>query len=145
MTSRTRPAPDVGRLIMGFNLMLVGVLCWLYQLGHLSRVQLFGFWPLALVGLGLAGLLDPRRRPGVPVEGGQRNTRSGWGLVLVGVALILGNLLLPDSHSIEIWLGLFPLRLSWPLLLVVVGGYMIWRDRHPARKDPCACDSKGCC
>ena len=133
MNPQSTPSIDAGRLVMGLNVILVGFLCWLHQVGHLSRTQLLGFWPLALVGIGLAGLL------------GGRSNRSGWGLVLVGLALILGNQLLPDSHSIEIWLGIFPLRLSWPLLLVVVGGYMVWRDRHPAAEEPGACDSEGCC
>ncbi len=157
MTSQTRPSSqstrslqrirsiDVGRLIMGFNVMLVGVLCWLWQLGHLSRTQLFGFWPLALVGLGLASYFGPQREPGVPPEGDERKTRSGLGLVVAGVVLILGNLFLPAPYALEIWLGIFPLRLSLPLLLMIVGGYMIWRDRHPvAKKRTCSCGSKRC-
>lgn len=134
MTSQASPSVDVGRLVMGFNVVLVGVLCWLYQLGHLSRTQLFSFWPLALIGIGLCGLLDPSK----PKE------RSGWGLVLIGVLLILSNLLMPDSHSLEIWFGIFPLRLSWPLLLMIVGGYIIWRDRHPKKRRSCACRTNGC-
>lgn len=144
MTSRIAPTIDVGRLVMGFNVVLVGVLCWLYQLGHLSRTQLFSFWPLALIGIGLCGLLDPKREPGVSPEGDERESRSGWGLVLIGVLLILSNLLMPDSHSLEIWFGIFPLRLSWPLLLMIVGGYIIWRDRHPKKRRSCACRTNGC-
>ena len=125
MTPQATPSIDAGRLIMGLNVMLVGVLGWLWQLGHLSGTQLLGFWPLALVGLGLAGLFDPQRQP---------EERSGFGLVAAGVLLILGNLFLPDAYTLEIWLGLFPIRLSLPLLLVIAGGYMIWRDRHPKEK-----------
>ncbi len=119
MNVDTRYPMDFGQMIRGFNVVLAGILCWIYQLGHISLTTLLSFWPAVLIGIGLSYVVD-RERPA--------DQRGGWGLVLVGSLLLAGNLLTPEEHYLEIWLAFLPLRVSWPLLLVVGGGYIAWRE-----------------
>lgn len=121
MELQARSPVDVGRLITGALVMLVGGLCWLYQTEHFSLSQLAAFWPLALIGVGLCDLVERRLEP----IGG----RSGWGWLLAGVVLLVGNHVVPERHTLEIWFGVFPVKFSWPLLLIIAGSYVAWRER----------------
>ncbi len=118
MRMETSHTIDYGQVICGAGVLLAGLLFWLYQLGHLGLMQVAGLWPLALIGLGLGRLAGGRLR----------GRRKGWGLMLAGGLLLFGNLLTPAGHALEIWLGLLPLRVSWPLLLVIAGGAIAWRE-----------------
>ncbi len=131
MMMYTSRSIDTSRLIQGFMVVLVGTLCWFYQAGHLSLMQLLAFWPLALIGVGLAALLDrsPRQCCGTVCE----KDRSGWGWLLIGSLLLFGNLMTPESHSFEIRFGFFPLRISWPMLLIAIGGYFAWNELSSRR------------
>ncbi len=129
MKTVTRHRFDSGRMVSGFTVVLAGVLCWLYELGQINLATLLGFWPLALIGIGLSTAVD-RQRP--------ENHRGGWGLALAGGLLLAGNQLTPEDHALEIWLAFLPIRVSWPLLLVVIGGYLAWRElsaNHPASEE----------
>ena len=108
---------DAHRVIAGCAVVVAGVLCWFYQLDWLSKWQLLGCWPLALIALGLGRLVDP-----------ELPSRNGWMPMLAGALLLFGNLALPEEHSFGIWIGPVPLRLSWPLLMVVIGSYIVWCD-----------------
>ena len=118
MTLETRYPIDLGQMVRGVNVVLAGILFWIYQQGHLSLTTLLSFWPAVLIGIGLSYVVD-RERP---------DRLDSWGLVLAGGLLLAGNHLTPESHSLEIWLVFLPIRVSWPLLLVVVGGYIAWRE-----------------
>ncbi len=118
MRSETSGPIRYDRIIGGLAVVLVGIFGWLYELGHVSWQQLLGLWPLTLVGIGLCHLADRNQ----PRRGGARLA------VLAGSLLLLGNLLTPDGHYLEIRFGFLPLRLSWPLLLVVLGTYIAGRD-----------------
>ncbi len=119
MREETSHPIDSGQVIWGFSVLLAGLLFWLYQLGHVGLQQIASFWPLALIGIGLSQLADRGRRHG---------RRKGWGLMLAGSLLLAGNLMAPEGHYLQIWLGFLPLRISWPLLLVVAGGAIAWHE-----------------
>lgn len=77
----------------------------------------------------------PYRSPGTAAHrlqaavGRCRRGRSA-GLPYAGLVRVSpGNHLTPEEHVLEIWFGIFPLRVSWPLLLMVAGGYIAWRER----------------
>ncbi len=124
-----RPRGDFAKVIGGFTVIVAGLLCWLYELEHIHLTTLLGCWPLALIGIGLATLVD-RDRP--------ENRGGGWGLALAGSVLLAGNLLLPEGRALEIRLAILPIRVSWPLLLVVIGGYLAWHalpEDNPAPEE----------
>ncbi len=119
MRSETSRPIEYGQVIFGSGVLLAGLVFWLYHQGHLGLRQVASLWPLAVIGLGLAQIAGGRLR---------RGRRKGWGLTLVGCALLFGNLLTPAGRSLEVWLGILPLRVSWPLLLVIAGGAIAWRE-----------------
>jgi hypothetical protein len=103
----TRISP---RLVIGFSAIAVGLLMTLDTLGVLHAGQFWRYWPLVLVAVGLARMVQSRQECGRP---------AGVGLVLAGVLLLSANF------------GLFSHRLLFPLLLVVVGASIAWRALAP--------------
>ena len=101
------------RLIPGLVLVLLGILLMLANLGLLEIERLWRFWPVILIAFGLHRILEkPAHRRG-----------SGVVLLVVGIVFQLRNL------------GWMPLNLGhleqyWPLILIVVGIYTIWRSRQ---------------
>ncbi len=114
MNGETRRAP-AGPLIGGILLVLVGVLFTLDSFGVLKAGDLLDYWPLVLVGAGLARIVGPRR----PQErvGGVILTMAG------------GLLLLRTLHLF--WFRLHDL---WPVLFLLGGGALLWQAlrRKPA-------------
>lgn len=90
------------RLIGGLVLITVGALFLLQELDITRIGRLWAFWPVILIVLGLARIIDP----------GEHERRSGgfW-LLAIGSWLLIGSL------------GLFGFSYgtSWPLLLVMFG------------------------
>ena len=99
---------DARRGLFGLAVVLVGTLMLLGQLGVIQHVHAWQYVaPAVLIMAGLGRLM-------VPVQDRRRDGGGLW-LVAIGVWLLLGNL--------RIW----PLRHSWPLLLVVVGLGIVWK------------------
>lgn len=96
----------VEKLALGLVLIVLGLLLALEQAGFLAPGGLHTWWPLFLIGLGLARLLSP----------GQ----SG-GLMMFGLGVLF---LLQTCH-------LAPLRQTWPLMLVLAGISMVVHRRRP--------------
>ncbi len=134
ITVNRRTSPITPRFIFGVLLIFLGVVFTLDQLGWIEDAEdIIDFWPViliaaglgkllwpvALIAFGLCQLLDPELKPAPP---------NGLIAVLVGVVLLVGNQLLPDEHTVEIWLGFVQLRLSWPMVLVAAGGYIAWSE-----------------
>jgi predicted membrane protein len=96
------------QLVLGVSIVIVGALFTLDNLRILRAREFLQFWPLALIAIGLVHL-------------GQAHTgagRVGGGIwILVGVVL-LGNRL--GLFHVHIWS-------FWPLILVLVGGRIIWQ------------------
>lgn len=88
--------------------MALGVLFLLDNFGVLYAGDVFRYWPLLLIGLGLTRLLAPGRR---------EDYVGGVVLLFLGSAFLLRALHVP-------W---FRLRLIWPGLLVVLGATLIWQ------------------
>jgi len=99
---------DARRGLFGLAVVVAGMLMLLGQLGVIPHVHAWQYvGPAVLIVAGLSRLVTPS------YEG--RRDRGGLWLVAIGVWLLLGNL--------RIW----PLRHSWPLLLVVVGLGIVWK------------------
>jgi hypothetical protein len=96
------------KLFVGIAFLLVGLLFTLHTLRILEVGSLTDWWPLLLVAVGLAKVVQP----------GSSESR-GWGIFLV---VFFGFWLL---HNLDIVL-IHPFRL-WPLILLFIGGTMIWR------------------
>lgn len=104
-------------LVLGLLLAAVGIILFLDMQELIDAHLVFRFWPLAIIGLGMARLLQP----------GQSERAQGAILMFIGVLLQLQIL------------GIVHLRFRelWPLALIVVGALMAWRaieaqrDRRP--------------
>ncbi len=97
-----------GRLIAGAILIGLGVIYTLDSFGVLYAGHVFRYWPLILVGVGIAKFSQAR----LPAQ-----RTGGIVLVLIGVSLLLWTLNV-------YW---FRARYVWPVLLLLVGGSLIWQ------------------
>jgi uncharacterized membrane protein (UPF0136 family) len=97
-----------GRVIAGAILIALGLIYALDSFGVLYAGHVFRYWPLVLVGLGIAKATQSRL-PG---------QRTG-GIVLIAVG---GVLLLWSLHVV--W---FRARDMWPVILLLVGGSLVWQ------------------
>ncbi len=109
-----RPTPQ---LIFGVIIIFVGVLFALDNLNILAAERFLRFWPLALMAIGLAKLLD---------------AETAEGRLLGGIFFGVGSILLLDTlHVLR-----FSVHLVWPLILVAVGIFIAWqavmRDKAPS-------------
>jgi predicted membrane protein len=108
MADDVRLDRNVPRLVIGLSIALAGLLFTLDNLRIVHAEDFLSYWPIVLVAIGLAQLVQSRTW-GAYI----------WGLVLVGGGFwILGENL--GIVTMSIW------KLS-PLLLVLLGGSMIWR------------------
>jgi hypothetical protein len=114
---------NVPRLVFGLTIVLVGAIFTLDRLDVVDAGHFLAYWPVLLIAWGLARVL-------------QGTTSQGFGIGVV--VIIVGVLFLADN------LDLFEVRFwdLWPLLLVLVGGMMVYRAvggpswRRPAAVDP---------
>ncbi len=107
MTSE--PMPRVtGRMIAGGILILMGVLFALDNFGVIDAGRIWDYWPLILIGVGLAKIIQCRRA----------DQRVG-GIILVAIGSFF---LLQTLH-----IGWFRFRHFWPFLLLLIGGALIWQ------------------
>ena len=96
------------RLFLGLIVIAVGVLFTLDKLGYVNAGDLWEYWPVFLIAIGLGRVVQPRATHG-----------RGFGVVLIviGTWFLLSNL---DVIDYRIWD-------FWPVLLVVLGILMVWR------------------
>ncbi len=94
-------------LIMGVLAIAIGGLFLLDNSGFIHIGNLWRFWPVILIVLGLNGLL-------------QQDTRCGRGVVGSGITLIWGVLLLAASFGYINWAHM------WPWFLIGLGLLLIW-------------------
>jgi len=108
---RSRVTP---RLVLGVAILLVGVAFTLDNVGVLDADEVIDYWPLLLVAVGAAKLVDAPRT-GAWLTGGL------W--ILVGVWWTLHNLAIVDFHPIDFW----------PVFLIIAGMFLVKRALRPAR------------
>ncbi len=102
---------SAGPLVGGVLLVAVGVLFTLDNFGVLRAGDVFDYWPLVLVGVGLARIF-----------GGSPRQRLGGSIVaLAGCLMLLRTLHL-------LWFRLHDL---WPFFLVLAGGLLVWQAMRP--------------
>lgn len=94
------------RIVFGASVLLLGVLFMLDNLHVIYAADYLAYWPALLVVLGLVKFMQPG------------TSGRAWGVVLI----VVGGLLLLRT------LDLYYVRFSdfWPLLLILVGGAMLW-------------------
>ncbi len=104
------PAPSriTGRLIVGGLLIFFGLLFTLDHFGVVDAGDVLAYWPMILIVVGLLRVVQPR-------HSGQRV----FGVVMVGLGVFF--------QAQE--LGWPNLRFHdlWPVILVIVGGSLVWR------------------
>jgi hypothetical protein len=101
-----------GQLIVGMAIAGLGLLFTLDNLDVLEARDYLRYWPAGLMAVGVVQIAQARAAAGM--VGG-----AVW--LLVGAAL-LGNRL--DYFDVD-------LRDFWPLLLVAVGGHLVWQAFSP--------------
>jgi predicted membrane protein len=92
--------------IVGGIVCVVGVVLLLDHLGIIKVDHIWRFWPLIPMGIGVAHLTEPGRRQ--------------WGAVV----LVVGTLFLLGNFNIV----RFDWSQMWPLVIILVGGSMIWNS-----------------
>ena len=100
--------PDAGRLAAGAAIILLGVLLLFDRVGVLDWADRTGWWPLLVIGFGI-----------VRMATGWDGIRSGVVFVLVGGWGLLNEF------------GVLQYENSWPLLLVLAGGSMVFKSLRP--------------
>jgi hypothetical protein len=99
-------ARSAAQMVIGLMLVAVGFALLGQQLGWWLPRDIEPYWPLLLVGFGLAQIAEGR---------------NGYMLVGLGVLVLLQTS------------GVMTLRQSWPLLLVVWGMILLTRPGRPRR------------
>jgi predicted membrane protein len=111
----TRPGFRItGQLVLGVSIAVIGLLFTLDNLHILRARDYLQFWPVALIAIGLVHVSQARTGAG---------TVGGLIWILVG-AVLLGNRL-GFIHT-HIWS-------LWPLILVLVGGRIVWQTLDSGR------------
>jgi predicted membrane protein len=97
-----------GRLIVGALLIFFGLLFTLDNFGVVDAGDVLAFWPMILIVVGLLRIVQPRH-PGQRV----------FGVVMVGLGIFfqLQELGWTNLHFHDLW----------PVILVFIGGSLIWR------------------
>jgi predicted membrane protein len=104
---RRSGSPSTG-LVLGAIIVLVGLLLLLSNMGVFYIHDVWRYWPLALVVLGVSRIAE-RRTP----------TAMAWG----GMIALIGMLLFLDSLDIIV----VDARIIWPLVIIAFGLTMLWR------------------
>jgi len=112
MATETRRASN--QVVLGLLVMGMGVLFLLDNLDILDFRHAIGFWPLAFIGAGVIVLAG---------DGPRSGSYTGAVLIGVGVLMILGRL----GVLYVSW------AMVWPLLLIALGGLILYRTLGPGR------------
>ncbi len=99
------------QLILGLIIVLVGVMFTLDSLGIADAEYYLRYWPIGVMAIGAAKLWQARD--------GHGGTFGGVLLLVIG-----GWLLLSELHLLRVsfW------DLVWPILLLALGGSLVWRS-----------------
>jgi predicted membrane protein len=103
-----------GQLVLGVAIAILGVLFTLDNLHILRARDFLRFWPLALIAIGLAHVYQAKTAAG-SVGGGV------W--ILVGMVLLGNRLGVIHANIFHFW----------PLILVLVGGRIVWQTLETTR------------
>ena len=103
------------RLIVGLAVLTLGLIFTLDNLELIEAGRALDYWPLALIAVGLAKLLDATRTKAWI-------SASLW--IFVGAWWTLWNLGLVEPHVFDLW----------PILLIVFGLSLVRRAISPGRK-----------
>lgn len=112
MAADTRRASN--QVVLGLLVIGMGVLFLLDNLDILDFRHAIGFWPLAFIGAGVVI---------VSGDGPRSGSYAGVVLIAVGVLMILGRL----GVLYVSW------GMVWPLLLIALGGLILFRTLGPGR------------
>lgn len=96
------------RLVLGIGLMAGGLILTLDSLGFVEAHDYVRFWPLLVIGVGVAKFLQP------------------CGSRLGGLFWMVGGAALLSATT-----GLFHIGRIWPLILFLVGAHIAWRSLRP--------------
>jgi predicted membrane protein len=102
------------QLVLGVAIAVVGVLFTLDNLHILRAREYLQFWPLGLIAIGLVHIRQAKSAAG---------TVGGAVWILVGMVLLGNRLGFLDA---SIWR-------FWPLILVLVGGRIVWQTMESGR------------
>jgi hypothetical protein len=105
---------------IGFGLALAAAGVYLTARG-LNIFHVFDLWPLLLIGLGLSKIFGGCCR---------RGRRSGFWLVAFGTWFALPRFTDLRYHD------------TWPMLLVMIGGLMVWDALSPAGRCAICAESR---
>ena len=97
-----------GQVLMGLFVIAVGLLFLLDNLDIIELREALAFWPIVFIFAGLAKLLDTSTPHGYLV---------GLAGIAIGTAMILNRLGLID----------FSWRMSWPLVVIGAGVFLVYR------------------
>ncbi|MEO8349258.1 MAG: DUF5668 domain-containing protein [Acidobacteriota bacterium] len=112
-----------GRVIIGGLIIFFGLIFMLDNMGVVDAGNVFDYWPMILVVVGFLKVIQPR-------EEGQRP--FGIALLVIGVFLQLQMLVFT------------PWRIYlWPVLLLVAGGFLVWRSLGRSREGTAAPSTDG--
>jgi predicted membrane protein len=101
-----KPSLPTTRLVFGASAILLGVLFMLDNFHVIYAADYLAYWPALLVVLGLVKFIQPG------------TSSRAWGVVLI----VVGGVLL--LRALDLYYIRF--RDLWPLLLILVGGAMLW-------------------
>lgn len=107
MNERNR-FPLNGKTVAGLILVSIGVLFALQNFGLIEGFEIWEFWPVILIAVGISHVVRPRKP-------GQRT----WGLV----ELAFGAFFLLRTLGV-FWISLWQI---WPILFVVAGLHLVWQ------------------
>src|SRR5262249_41212758 len=107
-THRPLLGAQAGGLIFGGLIVLVGIALLLDNMGILRFYDVWSFWPVILIAIGLARVLEA-----------SSNAAYLWGGTLAGIGALL---LLNNLHFIR-----FDFSMIWPLALIGFGLSLFWR------------------
>lgn len=106
-----------GRIVAGAILIGLGLIYTLDRFGVLYAGHVFRYWPLILVGIGITKVFQS-----------SLSTQRTGGFVLIGIGAVL---LLWTLH-----VPWFRMRDVWPLILLLVGGSLVWQALAHRRLPP---------
>ena len=109
MARRQRYGSGIGGMVVGGLIVLIGLMILLDNMGIVRIHDVWRYWPVLLIVVGVAKVVESRAPAGYI-----------WG----GVITLAGALLLLDNLDIVV----FDFNLIWPLLLIAFGLSMLLRS-----------------